>query len=262
MTDRTVTLYDGDVEIYFNSAKHNYSIKDIAGHPAGVTTILKRNNKPALIQWAANCCSGYIVRELTELLAGGSKEPWSMGDVIETCRLGKTAHRRFSGKAADIGTSVHKYAERFLIDGDETPDPEDPAAHAGATAFREWFSQHKIQPISIERIIYSKRYFYAGTCDFYGYIDDELCVLDFKTSSNIYPEMPLQLAAYARALTEELGVTINTGYIVRLDKNKGTPHSYKIDLLDIYDQAFINLFEFDKSMKTVEEKIDGIRKAS
>lgn len=266
MADKTVSLYDGNVIIDFDDAKHVYTT-NISEYPIpGVTTILRRLNKPALVQWAANQASAYIQAELTELLSGShDREPWRMSDVLDICKSGKTAHRRFSRAAADTGTEVHAYAEgytRAFPDGGppEMPD-EGTAAEAGASAFREWFHQHLVEPFAVERIVFSKNYYFCGTCDFYGKIDDEVCIMDYKTSSGIYPEMLLQLAAYGLALREELGTRIDTGYIIRLDKKTGKPHVHKIPLQPMYETAFINCLETDKLMKKIEEQMDGFRKA-
>lgn len=47
-------------------------------------------------------------------------------------------------------------------------------------------------------------------------------VIDWKTSSRIYPDMDLQLVAYARAYEEQTGIKIEGGMIVHVSKDK--PH--------------------------------------
>ena len=56
-------------------------------------------------------------------------------------------------------------------------------------------------------------------------------VIDFKTGSGFYEDQPLQLAAYAVAIEEELGIEIKDGWIIHLDKETGkcTPYHVEID---------------------------------
>ena len=82
-----------------------------------------------------------------------------------------------------------------------------------------------------ERIVYSKRLFYCGTCDLFATINGKPTVVDFKTGSGFYEDQPLQLAAYATAIEEELNVEIKDGWIIHLDKETGkcTPYHVEID---------------------------------
>lgn len=47
-----------------------------------------------------------------------------------------------------------------------------------------------------------------------------LVLADWKTSSKIYPEMQLQLAAYAQAYFEQTGQKADLGLIVHVSKEK------------------------------------------
>jgi CRISPR/Cas system-associated exonuclease Cas4 (RecB family) len=96
--------------------------------------------------------------------------------------------------------------------------------------------------------------------DFYGRIDDELCVLDFKTSSGLYLEMPLQLAAYAVAIIEETGERIDTGWIVRLDKKTGKCQPYRIPLTPQTKDAWLRVREAHELVSKIEDQLDGLRK--
>jgi hypothetical protein len=142
------------------------------------------------------------------------------------------------------------------------PMPSDPQAAKGASAFLDWFHAHEIAPLGVERMVFSRRWYYAGTCDFFGSIDGERCVLDFKTSSGLYLEMLLQLAAYAVALTEETGAQIDTGWIVRLDKKTGKCQPYKIPLTNQIKDAWLRVREAHEIISKLEDQIDGFRKSA
>ena len=68
--------------------------------------------------------------------------------------------------------------------------------------YLEWESQHKLDPILLEKPLVSEKYKYGGTLDFYGKIDGILTLLDFKTGKAIYPEHFYQLAGYRNLLIE------------------------------------------------------------
>ena len=88
---------------------------------------------------------------------------------------------------------------------------------AGFVAFLEWKDEVHLKPHALEKTVYGNCW--AGTLDFWGLINDELYVVDFKTSKAIYPnDMGPQIAAY-RSRSE---LTTGSG-ILRLDKETGLP---------------------------------------
>lgn len=254
---KTITLYGGEAHLEFDERKHAYVWKEKGLPVAGVTSILKILDKPALVQWAANMAVAHIQQGYLALQEAGEMLEGSAFAAL--CQDAKTAHRRFSRDAANIGSMVHAFAESVLVDGRATM-PTDEKAAAGANAFLTWFRSHKIEPIHVERMVLSRDWYYAGTVDFFGRIDGELCVLDFKTSSGLYLEMLLQLAAYAVALTEETGEQINTGWIVRLDKKSGKCETYKIPLTNQVKDAWLRVREAQEQIHKLEESLDGLRK--
>lgn len=231
------TLYNGQVRIDFDHRAHAYTCE--GKFVPGVTSILKRLDKPALMQWAANMAAAYI------------QSNWREGcDIAALCKDAKTAHRRASREAADLGSIVHKFAENTLC-GKPAELPEGPAAK-GCSAFLDWLDAHHVEVISSERIIFSREDWYAGTADFFGYVDGVLTVGDFKTSSGIYPEMLLQTAAYIRAIEEETNERVAQRLIIRLDKKTGAfePHYYPYSERDV--QTFRLLVEIDRNLKRLE----------
>lgn len=256
---RFVKLYGGDVTLEFDEGRHAYVWREIGKPVAGVTSILKLLDKPALVQWSANCAVEYIQKSYVNLREqGGEIEPTAF---LSICQEAKTAHRRISREATDIGSLVHAFAEKVLVDR-RAGLPTEPQAAKGAQAFLSWFHAHKIEPIHVERMVLSKTWYYAGTVDFYGHIDGELCVLDFKTSSGLYLEMPLQLAAYAIAISEETGERIDTGWIVRLGKRDGKCVPYRIPITNGLRDAWLRVREAHTAVSKVEETLDAIRAAA
>lgn len=247
----SITLYDGEILLEFDAKQHAYTWQ--GKFIPGVTSVLKLLDKPALVQWSANCAVEAIRKGL-----GDGTHVLGASELEALLQQAKTAHRKISKEATDIGSLVHKFAESVLVDR-RAAMPSDPQAAKGAAAFLDWLHSHQIEPIDVERMVFSKRWYYAGTCDLYGRIDNDLCVLDFKTSSGLYLEMLLQLAAYAVALEEELSERIDTGWIVRLDKKTGKCQPYKIALTNQIKDGWLRVKEAHELISKIEEQIDGIR---
>lgn len=234
MTIRTISLYSGSVTIEFDSDRHFYHVVGSEAKPDGVTTILGLVPK-YLLPWVARVTSGYIADALIELI--GTGEPISESYVLGVCEEAKKEHTRKKEAAGDVGTLVHAFAEE-VIGGAEVDDefwqatPEE--AHPGCLAFLQWWKTVEIDKATIEseRIVFSRRLFYCGTCDLFATIDGRPTVVDFKTGSGFYEDQPLQLAAYATAIEEELGVEIKDGWIIHLDKETGKCTPYHVEITD------------------------------
>lgn len=227
MGDRSEKLYGGQVTLEFDDKLHAYR-KDNYLVP-GVTTILKRLNKPALMPWAAKMTSEYVKKNAVEGM--------SLKEIKQLADEAKGAYRRFTDEAADIGTIVHNYAENRLK-GLPVEEPDNEAAQNGVKAFNDWLSQHDIKCYASERMIFSREMFYAGTADFYGTIDGELVIADLKTSSGIWNEYWIQTSAYQLAIEEEDNVEIDARWIIRLDKKTGKFEAKRLPHSDAHCDAW------------------------
>jgi hypothetical protein len=213
----------------FNPRNHRYTWD--GQHVPSVTTILWRLDKPALIQWAADCAVEHI-RKTPDF----TKIDWEAA---------RKAHATIRDEAGDVGTIVHKYAravleakgDRQALDGLTLPlDVAGTQALKAIAAFEAWMQTHKIEPVAVERRVFSQRFMYAGTLDFTGRIDDELSLLDFKTGNDVYDEAWFQMGGYDDALTEEHEWQDIFGdsdtprlahWIIHLDKNTGEFAAYR-----------------------------------
>ena len=139
-------------------------------------------------------------------------------------KWGKRAEQK-TRAATNVGTEFHKYAEQLVYAHDVHTDYMTRRIYNMLNRFQDWIITNKFRVLDTELHVVSRTYKYAGTFDAIGYIAEQpkmLRLFDWKTSSAIYPEMALQLSAYAQAYYEQTGIRITKGVIVHVSKDK--PH--------------------------------------
>lgn len=230
-------LYYGE-PLTFDEDAHAYFW---AGQPVpGVTSILKVLDKPALMPWAIGVTRDYWLAQVT---AGRTdwakihKESWNASKLI-------------SKTAADIGKNVHAYAEAHFK---KLPLPEllSDQAKLGVEAFHKWLDSHKIEIMASERMVFSKEYYYSGTCDFVAKVDGVLTVGDIKTSSGIYNDMRLQTAAYQHAIQEEKGMAFPQRLIIRFDKKTGEFEAKTFTDFELDFKGFLAALTLHRTLKAM-----------
>ncbi len=123
-------------------------------------------------------------------------------------------------KAAKEGSFIHSILEEIL----QGNTPQIPASlRALVQAFVSFLEQNRIEPVLVEKIVKSEKHWYAGQVDLMAKLNGELGVIDIKTSSAIWPEYGLQIAAYAQALQEsgfpqQVGFKNLRRWILRVDQ--------------------------------------------
>ena len=202
-----------------------YYLSDGAKVPS-VTTIIGVLNKPALLHWA-----------------------WQMG-------IDGKDYRTVRDEAADVGTLAH-YLILCHLKGMEpnvsaySLENQKKAANSMAK-FLDWESKHKLEPILLEEYLVSEVCRFGGTVDCYGKVDDELILLDFKTSKAIYTDMFYQLAAYEHLLVEN-GHTVKGAKILRIGRSEeeGFEERSMRDLTNHWEVflSCLNIYELTKQIK-------------
>ena len=183
--------------------KHIYTIDD--GEPVvleSVTTNLRVINKPGVNDWRV--------------------------------KLGREESDRLKTEGGDIGTMVHKAGLR-LFKGEGygsfewsqlgCPTPKDERVRNAVCALELLRRERNLDVAGAEVFVWSQLYSYAGTLDAAVWADDHKAVdlYDWKTSGALYPEVWLQLAAYAIAWEECYEIPVRRIYPVRLDR--GLPNA-------------------------------------
>lgn len=177
------------------------------GHKApGVTSIIGMLPKPFLQYWAARTVAEAAVEQAEAVLAiRGGKDPRTgqyLGDPDAAVDMLKGAPRRYTKSRADLGAAAHDMFER-LIRGETV-------RHVGMDLdpYKRHFCEFldRVQPelVSAEDVVWSDQHDYAGSSDAILRIQEEdgswaTVIVDWKTSRDTYPDVALQLAAYAHA---------------------------------------------------------------
>lgn len=136
-------------------------------------------------------------------------------------------------RAGKQGTQVHEACEKLIL-GEEVSWMDDygNAKYSQIVwemilKFHEFWSTYKPELISAEEFVWSDEHKYAGTADIVCKIDDEVWLLDIKTSNSIHKSYDLQLASYAKALEESKGIKIDRTGIVWLKAHSRGPSKQK-----------------------------------
>ena len=163
--------------------------------------------------------------------------------------------------AGDRGSKVHAGIEKLLTDSvlkwdDLLPpdhEPFNPGEWLYIMSFQNFYNDHPLKVDSLEETVWNEEPKFAGTCDFKGTIIlpskgklepvEEDIILDWKTSSAIYPTHLIQVSAYAKALDYDLAG------IVRLRSRHKKGYELRIinkSEIEKYYNLFLNVYEIWK----------------
>lgn len=186
-------------------------------------------------------------------------------------------HRDVAKKEADAGTLAHTMIEADIKQR-EMPEgfPKDIVDKAKVCYlnFLEWKEQIHFNPIHTEVHLISEKYQYGATPDCIAEINGKLSLFDWKTSSGLYPDMLIQLAAYEQAWEEnhmeygidEYNLTPEEGccctepleggfYLLRIGKEDASWHYHHWDALPEAWECFKHLNELHKLQKVLKKKV-------
>ncbi len=176
---------------YRGKPTHHYELD--GARVDGVTTVISQGiPKPALTYWSARTVAEYAAANLEQL-----QTMLATGGIRPTVDFLKGVPWEQRDTAAVRGTEVHALAEQ-VVQGLPTVVPPELVGHVDGYA--RWLDRSGVDWLMTEFVCASRRWRYAGTGDLI--LTDHLGVprvADIKTSSGVYPETALQLAAYRHA---------------------------------------------------------------
>lgn len=184
----------------FSPGGHKYYLTPPDGgkpeHIPSVTQLLNLLGKPALVRWAARVAADFAINEWDALAALPLSER-------HQAILGSADAAR--NRAAVKGTEIHALAEQ-LLHGEPVEAAPDVLPKVQAVA--RFIEGSGLHIVASENRVYSDAYDDLGLCAYAGTLDVlakhpryGILLVDWKTGSGPWPEMALQLGAYANAET-------------------------------------------------------------
>lgn len=237
-------LFDGTVRLDFDPVKHRYYIDGEFAY--GVTTALGIIAKPQLINWAARMAADHIKENIVP------GKPLDEIDIQKLVDGAKKAHTQRKEGAADMGTYVHNWIEDY-VNGQNPELPVNPTLRGVLNDFIEWHNRVRPEVIYAERMMCSPTHKLAGTPDLICRVDGELTIMDWKTGSGIYPEMFMQMAAYAMMYEEEFGEKVKRLHVVNASIKNMFKDRVETDV-DKYQEAYLQAFKLYKQVKAIERE--------
>lgn len=250
-------LYNGQIKIEFRpNPFHTYKLLGENTKLTSVTSVTGLIGFPrdVAMRWAIGLAKDHISSFLAE--RGDMIDKAELTGVVQEAMAQYTVKR---DEAASKGELVHAYAESYAqakirgqampVIGEDLPDE----VISGINGFLDFINQHKVKFLEVERLVYSRKWGYAGLFDALIEIDGKKILADWKTSSGRYPEMNAQVAAYRAAYEEEMGVTLDGSMIVRFDKESGAFEAHDIGATHDQDAALFQALLFTKNrIKQIE----------
>ena len=177
----------------------------------GVTTIIgERFGKSALMWWSENC-----VYEALQQLQKYNKKP-----IDETQKLLdelKYRVKQIKEDAMHIGTNMHSLAEDY-INGKEVITPNSEPLKTMFNKFKKFWDSKKIKVIGTEKTFYSKEIDCCGTLDALVKYKGKIGILDFKTSKDFYPDMPIQIHTYKKLVEDSTDLKVEFLAVINIPK--------------------------------------------
>jgi hypothetical protein len=184
--------------------------KDLPVLPS-VTTILKVENKPALVQWAADQTAAFAVANAETLFRMSDVKAWGFlrffhkrepkDPLSEKFTELTSYHTGVLSDAGSLGDSVHEWVEADL--SGYTPFPDVANRNAAfwqcVNAWNDFKAKHDIVFHRTECTVWNPDDGYAGTFDLLLEIDGVMYLIDIKTSRGLYSSTWMQLAALYKA---------------------------------------------------------------
>ena len=227
-----------------NAKRYRYEVN---GEPKkGVTTTIgARFGLNGLMKWAKKLPLTALEWQLTK--DGKSKD--YIQNFID--KLNKKVGE-LEIKDATTGTLMHSYCEDYINKRKVVPPTTEPLKTM-FSKFTKWWDKKGFQVLVSEQTCYSVDLDCCGTFDvLVKNKKGQIILLDFKTSKNIYSQVPIQVAAYKKLIEDSNDIKIDSYGVVHIPKDDreitldiySTKPSYlkafkACQFLDRHDQAFL-----------------------
>ena len=191
----------------FYSHNRHPLITESLGRLVSVTSITSVYPKPWMMGWVQKEVR-LRVETLMERLENGLVSSEELHDALLDLSSAASQKR---DTAATVGRIAHDLIHDLLRDKPSgmkechTPEIAEKVMNIMAL-FQKWQKDVGFKLIDTEQVVFSAKHGYAGRLDTVAWVEGEVALCDFKSSVRIYPEMAIQLAAYAEAYQESMPV--------------------------------------------------------
>ena len=169
----------------------------------GVTTVLRKLDKPAIAQWAVDNTAAFAIANVDALLNRTEEQGygflrwyWKRDPIAGDLSDIRNWSNGVLNDAAELGTLMHDWV---AADHGACPYPDvtgaNPYFWEMVSEWDKWKAEHEVLPLHTEVTLWSHEYGYAGTADAFWQVDGVPMLIDVKTSRNTWDEHYMQLAA-------------------------------------------------------------------
>ena len=234
-------IFDEDKDVYIHNNEY----------VVGMSTLLNKLASPALEAWKVNSQVNAIKKEME--LQGIPL------DKIDKIIINAKANAKAKNdNILSIGSIVHKLIEKWLK-GEKVTKPEDKIVANCFMEFQKFWKKNKLKVVESEKILYSERG-YCGTLDLVAKDNNNnLMLIDVKTSKGLFLNMVHQVHGYKLAYEEQTGKKINKMYIVRLPKTNEPFEARQILYKKDHMKAFLGLLHCHKSELLFNEQMRKLK---
>ena len=135
---------------------------------------------------------GIYVPSVTTVTRYGCPTPnFLLKYIINNSKGDYDKYLESSSEALRVGTKVHDSCEKLLI-GEDLVIEHDPEVQKGVISFCKWYKKAKPDVIAVEEVLYAKTHKhgklvcpFAGRCDLVVEMNDEIWMIDLKTSKSL-----------------------------------------------------------------------------
>ena len=216
-----------------------------------MSTLLNKLASPALEAWKVNSQVNAIKKEM-------EKQGIPLDKIDKIIINAKANAKAKNDNILSIGSIVHKLIEKWLK-GEKVTKPEDKIVANCFMEFQKFWKKNKLRVVESEKILYSERG-YCGTLDLIARDNNNnLMLIDVKTSKGLFINMVHQVHGYKLAYEEQTGAKINKMFIVRLPKTNEPFEARQILYKKEHMKAFLGLLNCHKSELLFNEQMRKLK---
>jgi uncharacterized protein YoxC len=215
----------------------------------GVTTIIgERFGKGALMWWAENC----VFEALHQKLKYDKKAVDEVQQFVDDL---KNRVKAIKENASNIGTNMHSLCEDYIT-GKNPVEPTTEPLKTMFDKFKKFWNKKMFKVIATEMTVYSEEVDACGTTDLVAealktQFKGKKGIIDFKTSKDFYPDMPVQIHTYKKLVEDSTDYKIEFLAVINIPKEP--VKDVTIRFFDIKPR-YLKAFKACKYLNNIEEE--------